>query len=54
MCIVKCKGKVKDLGQYNLYFTSTLIKTQVVTALRRDTEIAEKFNFVPCFLNQAF
>jgi hypothetical protein len=53
MCIVKCKGKWKDSGQYNLYFSSTLIKTQVFTALRRDTEIAEKSNFVPCFQNQA-
>ena len=42
MCTVKCKGKLKDSGQYNLYFKSTLIKTQVFTTLRRDTEIAEK------------
>ena len=53
MCIVKCKGKWKDSGQYNLYFSTTLIKTQVFTALRRDTEIAEKLNFVPWFQNQA-
>ena len=31
----------------------TLIKTQVFTALRRDTEIAEKFYLVPWFQNQA-
>ena len=53
MCIVKCKGKRKDSGQYNLYFSTTLIKTQVFTALGRDTEIAEKLNCVPCFHNQA-
>ena len=54
MCIVKCKGRWKDSGQYNLYFITTLIKTQVFTALRRDTEIAEKFNCVPWFHNQAY
>ena len=53
MYIVKCLGKWKDSVQYNLYFSTTLIKTQVFTALRRDTKIAEKFNFVPCFQNQA-
>ena len=53
LSIVKCKGKWKDSGQYNLYFSTTLIKTQVFTALRRDTEIAEKLNFVPWFQNQA-
>ena len=52
MCIVKCKGKWKDSDQYNLYFSTTLIKTQVFTALRRDTEIAEKFNCVQWFQNQ--
>ena len=40
----KCKGKFNDSGQYNLFFSDTLIKTQVFTALRRDTDIAEKFN----------
>ena len=30
MCIVKCKGKWKVSGQYNLYFSTTLIKTQEV------------------------
>ena len=54
MCIVKCKGKWKDSGLYNLYFSSTLIKTQVLTALRQNTEIAEKQNVVPSFQNQAF
>ena len=53
MGIVKYKGKWKDSGQYNLYFSTTLIKTQVFTALCRDTEIAEKFNCVPWFQNQA-
>ena len=53
MCIVECKGKWKDSGEYNLYFLSTLIKTQFFTALRWDTEIAEKLIFVPCFQNQA-
>ena len=53
MGIVKCKGKWKDSGQYNLYFSSSLIKTQVFTALRRDTQIAEKLNFLPLFQNQA-
>ena len=53
MCIVKCKGKWKYSGQYNLYFSTTFIKTQVFTALRRDTEIAEKLNCVRCFQNQA-
>jgi hypothetical protein len=53
MCIVKCKGKWNDSGQYNIYFSTTLIKTQVFTALRRDTEIAEKLNCVPWFHNQA-
>ena len=47
------KGKWNDSGQYNLYFSTTLIKTEVFTALRRNTEIAEKFNFVPWFQNQA-
>ena len=53
MCTVECKGKWKDSGKYNLYFSSTLIKTQIFTALRQDTEIAEKLNFLPCFQNQA-
>ena len=52
MYIVKCKGKWKNSGQYNRCFSTTLIKTQVFTALRRDTEIAEKLNFVPWFQNQ--
>ena len=34
MCIVKCKGKWKYLGQFNLYFSTTLIKSQVFTASR--------------------
>ena len=49
MCIVECKEKWKDSGEYHLYFSSTLLKT----ALRRDTGIAENFYFVPCFQNQA-
>ena len=52
-CLVKCKGKLNVSGQYNLYFSTTLIKTQVCTALRLDTEIAEKLNFVPWFQIQA-
>ena len=53
MCIFKCKGKWIDSGQYNLHLSTTLIKTQVFTALRRDTEIAEKLNCVPWFHIQA-
>ena len=52
MCLVKCKGKWKDSGQHNLYFSSTLIKTQVLPVFCWDTEVAEKLNFVPCFQNQ--
>ena len=51
--VAKCKGKWKDSGEYNLYFSSHFIKTQLFTAFQRDTEIAEKFNFVLCFQNQA-
>ena len=50
----KCKGTWIYSGQYNLYLSSTLIKKLIFfAALRRDTEIAEKFIFVPCFQNQA-
>ena len=35
-------GKLIDLGEYNLYFLSTLIKTQVFTALRQDTAMFKK------------
>ena len=41
MCIVDCKGKWKDSGDYDLFFLSTFIKTEVITALGRDTEIAK-------------
>ena len=53
MCTVECHGKGKDSGEYNLFFSSTLIKTQVFTALHRDTGIPEKVHFLPCFQNQA-
>ena len=53
MYIVKCKGKWKDSGQQNLYISTSLIKTQVFTAQRRDSEMADKLNFVPWFHNQA-
>ena len=49
ICTVKCKGKWKDAGEYNLYFSSTLIKTQVFTVLCQDTEIEEKLIFLPVF-----
>ena len=54
MYIFKCKGAWIYSGQYNLYLSSTLIKkTKFFAALRQDTEIAEKSNFVLCFQNQA-
>ena len=51
MYIVKCKGKWKDLVEYELYLRSTLIIKN--TGLPWDTEIAEKFNCEPRFQIQA-
>ena len=49
MRIIGEMEKWKDSGEYNLYFLSTLIRTQVYSALHRNTDIAEKFYLVPYF-----
>ena len=54
MYVGKCKGKWKDSGElYELYVWSTLIKTKILTAWRRDTQIRDKFNHEPSFQIQA-
>ena len=55
MCIVKCKGKWKNSGQFNLYFHHKKLK-KIVLRCARTLCMPKLFYFIHCFegINSSF